>query len=78
MREFVLEDPLFPNGSVTITCQNDRDCIFCDHCTDIWGDYSHPGFIWGITCKEGHDPNERPCQFFVEDSSDSSCSERRN
>lgn len=36
MREFFLEDPLHPEGGVTIKCKDDRDCVFCDYCTDIF------------------------------------------
>ena len=64
MRKYFLGDPLHPKGGITVSCKDDHDCVFCDHCTDVWWDYSH--LIYGINCDIGGDPNERPCKFFVE------------
>jgi hypothetical protein len=64
MRKYFLEDPIHPKGGITINCEDDTDCVFCDHCTDVWWDYSN--LIYMIFCEEEHDPWDRPCKFFVE------------
>ncbi len=64
MRKYFLEDILHPNGGVTINVKYDEDCVFCEHCTDIWWDYTN--LIYMIHCEDGHDTWERPCRYFVE------------
>ncbi len=64
MRTFFLEDPAHPKGGITICCKDDKDCVFCDHCTDIWWDYTN--LIYNIDCELGHDPSKRPCEYFEE------------
>ena len=65
MREYILGgDSLNPNGGLKIMCKDDRDCVFCDHCTDVWWDYTH--LIYMIACAEDHDPLDRPCKYFTE------------
>lgn len=64
MREYFLEDPLHPNGGITVRCKYDNDCVFCDHCTDVFWDYTN--LIYMIFCEEEHDTSVRPCFHFVE------------
>jgi len=64
MRKYFLEDPIHPKGGITINVKDDHDCVFCDHCTDVWWDYSN--LIYMIFCDADHDPWDRPCKFFVE------------
>lgn len=26
-------------NDVFVMCENDKDCVFCDHCTDIFWDF---------------------------------------
>lgn len=68
MRKFFLEDPLHPNGGISINCKDDRDCVFCKHCYSTFWDYTN--YIYMIICDEGHDPWERPCPHFVEEEAD--------
>lgn len=63
-RTFKLEDPMHPNGGITINVKHDNDCVFCDKCTDIYWDYTN--LIYGIVCSEDHDVRVRPCPHFVE------------
>ena len=63
-RECFLDDPIHPNGGITIQVKSDTDCVFCDHCTDVWWDYTN--LIYMIACEEDHDPWDRPCQYFKE------------
>lgn len=64
MREYFLEDNLHPKGGITVECKDDHDCVFCDHCTDVFWDYTH--LIYMIICDDNHDPNNRPCKYFKE------------
>ena len=41
VREYFLKDIMHPKGGIWIKCKNDKDCIFCDHCTDIYWDYTY-------------------------------------
>lgn len=65
MREYFLKDPIHPEGGITIGCRDDHDCVFCDHCTDLWWDYSN--LIYMIYCDEDRDPWDRPCKYFKEE-----------
>ena len=58
MREFKLSD-----GRI-VKCINDKDCVFCDHCTDIFWDYSHG--IYMIFCDIGEEPFKENCRYFIE------------
>ena len=64
MREYFLEDVMHPNGGITIKCKYDNDCVFCEHCTDIFWDYEN--LIYMVFCKEDHDTAIRPCKYFTE------------
>ena len=64
-REYFLKDPLHPKGGITINCKNDKDCVFCKHCSDIFWDYAN--LIYMITYDEEHDPWNRPCKYFEEE-----------
>lgn len=64
MRKYHLRDPIHPNGGFDINCNDDHDCVFCDHCTDVWWDYTN--LIYMIFCDKDHDPWSRPCEFFEE------------
>lgn len=63
-REYFLDDPLHPNGGITIKCKDEHDCVFCEHCTDVFWDYT--SLIYMIFCNEDHDPWTRPCKHFKE------------
>ena len=65
MRTYFLEDPIHPKGGITVSCKDDHDCVFCDHCTDVFWDYSN--LIYMILCDEDHDPWSRPCKYFTEE-----------
>lgn len=65
VREYLLEDAANPAGGLWIKCKDDRDCVFCVHCTDIYWDYTN--LIYAIRCEEGHDPWNRPCRYFKEE-----------
>ena len=39
-REYFLEDPLHPRGGINIKCKYETDCVFCEHCTDVFWDYT--------------------------------------
>ena len=64
MRTYFLEDPFHPSGGITVDCKDDQDCVFCDHCTDVFWDYTN--LIYMIICKENRDPWKRPCEYFKE------------
>lgn len=64
-REYFLKDPVNPAGGIKINCKYDKDCVFCDHCTDIFWDYTN--LIYAIRCEEEHDTNVRPCRYFKEE-----------
>lgn len=64
-RKYFLEDVMHPKGGIWIKCKSDKDCVFCDHCTDIFWDYTN--LIYAISCEEEHDPNDRPCRYFKEE-----------
>ena len=64
MREYFLEDPLHPNGGITIGGQDDHDCVFCQHCTDVFWDYTN--LIYMLMCELDNDPAQRPCKDFKE------------
>lgn len=63
-REYFLEDPIHPKGGITIKCKDDTDCVFCEHCTDIFWDYTN--LVYMIHCNKEHDPWDRPCEHFKE------------
>lgn len=63
-REYFLEDPLHPRGGITIKCKDVTDCVFCEHCTDVFWDYTN--LIYMIHCEEEHDTWDRPCKYFKE------------
>lgn len=65
MRKYFLEDPLHPEGGFYINVKREKDCVFCDHCTDIFWDYTH--LIYMIMCDERHDPSVDNCDHFRED-----------
>lgn len=64
-RPYFLEDVLHPNGGITITCNDDNDCVFCKHCTDVFWDYTH--LIYMLICDKRHDVWDRPCKWFEEE-----------
>ncbi len=63
-REYFLEDPIHPRGGITIKCKDETDCVFCEHCTDVFWDYTN--LVYMIHCNEEHDPWDRPCEHFKE------------
>lgn len=60
-RKYKLEDDLF------VMCENDKDCVFCDHCTDIFWDFSNR--IYGICCELNKEQNDGNCDCFIEEQS---------
>jgi hypothetical protein len=46
-------------------CENDKNCVFCDHCTDIFWDYSNG--IYGIVCELNKTPKDGNCDEFIEE-----------
>lgn len=47
MREYILYDDF--GGKITVKVKQDKDCIFCKHCTDVYWDYTNG--IWGLVCE---------------------------
>ena len=64
-RKYFLKDPLHPEGGFHINVKREKDCVFCDHCTDIFWDYTN--LIYGIVCSKDHDTNAEGCEYFRED-----------
>lgn len=64
MRKYFLKDPVHPKGGIEINCKDDKDCVFCKHCSDVFWDYTN--LIYLILCEKGRDPWDRPCVFFEE------------
>ena len=58
MRTYKLTEDLI------VHCKNDKDCIFCAHCTDICWDYSNG--IYMIICDIGEEPFKDNCIYFKE------------
>ena len=58
MRTYKLTEDLI------VHCKNDKDCIFCDHCTDIFWDYSNG--IYMINCDLSEEPFKDNCIYFKE------------
>ena len=46
-------------------CENDKACVFCDHCADIFWDFSNG--IYGIVCELCEEPINDNCIYFVEE-----------
>lgn len=65
MRKYFLEDLMHPSGGVFVNVRRDKDCVFCQHCTDVFWDYTN--LIYGIACDEDHDTNDDDCRYFRED-----------
>ena len=59
-----MEDVLHPKGGITVRCKDDHDCVFCEHCTDVFWDYT--SLIYMIICDLNRNPWERPCECFTE------------
>lgn len=65
MRQYFLEDPIHPRGGVSILCKDDHDCVFCEHCTDVFWDYTN--LVYMIICELHLNPWKRPCAHFEEE-----------
>ena len=61
-REYFLEDLVRPKGGFIIKCKDETDCMFCEHCMDVFWDYTN--LIYTIHCDEEHDLWDRPCKYF--------------
>lgn len=61
-RKYKLTNDLF------VMCENDKDCVFCDHCTDIFWDFSNG--IYGIVCGLEKEQVDGKCDCFIEEQSD--------
>ncbi len=70
MREYECHDPIGP-GVVVIAPE--RACLFCEHCTDIWWDYTSGPYLFfcdkyeDVTKVDGPSGN---CPDFQEDKDD--------
>ena len=64
MRQYFLEDPIHPRGGVSILCKDDHDCVFCEHCTDVFWDYTN--LVYMIICELNLNQWKRPCANFEE------------
>lgn len=67
-REYLLEDSIHLRGGITIKCKVEIDCMFCEHCTDVFWDYTN--LIYIIHCEKEHDIWDRPCKYFKENNSE--------
>ena len=66
MRTCKLLDP--PFSGLSITCKNDKDCIFCKHCTCFW-DYTNGPYMFicdleRSECSEAETVEEHTCEMF--------------
>ena len=66
MRRYLLEDPIHPKGGIHIWVKRDDDCVFCEHCTDVFWDYTN--CIYMLMCDLGIERpfNMDPCKSFKE------------
>ena len=51
-------------GGPLIKCFNDKDCLFCEHCTDVFWDYSNGPYM--IICDIGEEQYRGNCIYFKE------------
>lgn len=66
MREYHLSDPIGPG--ITLKCKNDKDCIFCKHCTCLW-DYANGPYMFFCSqeraeCDSAESPEAHTCELF--------------
>lgn len=62
-RKYKLTNDMF------VMCENDKDCVFCDRCTDIFWDFSNG--IYGIVCELNKKPEKGGnCTAFIEEQPD--------
>lgn len=67
-RSYFLEDRLHPKGGVEYICEDDDDCVFCDHCDAVFWDYTNG--IYMVGCDADHDASIRHCPYFKETKED--------
>lgn len=65
-RIYYIDDP-FLNKSLPIKYDNDKACVFCDHCTDIFWDYSNG--IYATCCELCKEQIDGKCDCFIEEQS---------
>lgn len=64
-RPYVIDDPL--TGRRTYKCPH-KACVFCDHCTDVWWDYSNGPYM--MVCEIRGDVERGfigECEMFIEE-----------
>lgn len=69
MRTYILKDPVLPAG-YTATKLPDKHCAFCDHCTDVYWDYTNG--VYMVCCDKNCKATEilnynGQCISFVEE-----------
>lgn len=71
-RTYRLADPPFPG--LTLSVKNDKDCIFCKHCSCVW-DYTNGPYMFSCDkdrpeCSEAKCSEEHTCELFEEEKED--------
>ena len=69
-RYYTLRDSFGP--PMTIKVHNDNDCLFCNHCTDVFWDYANGPYMMGCELdrpeiSEAKTPEEHTCEMFIEE-----------
>ena len=67
MRRYFLEDPVHPEGGTIAWVKRDDDCVFCEHCTDVFWDYTHCIYITFCNLGIERPLNMDRCKSFKED-----------
>ena len=62
MREYKFMDNF--GGVMIVKCKNDKDCLFCKNCTDIFYDYTNGPYM--VICKLDKDTHQDNCENFEE------------
>lgn len=62
MREYKFMDNF--GGVMIVKCKNDKDCLFCKNCTDLFYDYTNGPYM--VICKLNKNTHQDNCDSFVE------------
>lgn len=66
MREYKFMDNF--GGVMIVKCKNDKDCLFCKNCSDVFYDYTHGPYM--VICKLGKDTHSNICNSFEDKEND--------
>ena len=62
MREYKFTDNF--GGVMVVKCKNDKDCLFCKNCSDIFYDYTNGPYM--VICRLDKDTHQNNCDSFEE------------